>query len=148
MKSAGEKARDTRRARLLAKLQIPAADPSADDFAVCTLCGDFAERPHACESVLQARIIVAVIADVALRTWGTFWVEYCVGNIAKRPPREGLETRELELRLAEIGVADPLGFTYGAENVRGRKTKKRGKIGRLPDHFAKMLNDQEGGSRW
>jgi hypothetical protein len=134
-KIAAARAKATRRARRLAALPIPPADPSpADAFAVCKLCGDFLERPHACASVIAARETVADLTDPALRTWGAAWVEYCAGNLNHRPAWTGLETRELELRLAEMGLGDPDGFTYGMPVKRKPKDRRMGALsGRLPD---------------
>lgn len=138
-RAAALKARATLRAKRLAKLAIPAADPQDPaDFSVCQLCHQLRDRPHSCLAIDIARGVVAEVADVKVRTWGAHWVEYCVGNIAKRPARLGLDVRALELRLSQIGVVDPAGFEYGVDNVRGRKSK-RAPVGKLPEDLARWL---------
>jgi hypothetical protein len=143
-RAAALKARATLRANRLRKLRVPVADaPAADDFSVCVLCHDLCDRPHECEAILRAREIVAEVASKPLREWGASWVEYCAGNIARRPYREQLDVRALELRLSHLGLVDPLGFAYGVDNVRQRRGGRRAPVGKLPDELARWLENRK-----
>lgn len=122
------------------------AKAGADDFAVCKLCGGFRDRPHACAAVLQARELVAQCTGLERRAWGTFWVEYCVGNLDMRPKAK-CDVRDLELRLARLGIVDPLGFAYAEENTKlKRRTARRGPVGDVPEELARYRENNRRGS--
>lgn len=69
------------------------------------------------------------LRNPSLARWGSQWVSYCL-TAGPRPVRHvgeaGKACRALELELASLGIVDPEGFTYGAEERAPRKRKFRG----------------------
>lgn len=89
---------------------------------------------------------VARIRHPALRAWAARWVAYCLTPGTKRPVRHageaGKACRRVELQLADCGVVDPEGFTYGTEERAPRKRKFkgafRGVAGQLEEYRERM----------
>lgn len=97
---------------------------------------------------LWARAVrhVALIRQPALKLWAARWVAYCLTPGTKRPVRHageaGKACRRVELALADCGIVDPEGFTYGTEERAPRKRKFkgvfRGVAGQLEEYRDRM----------
>lgn len=79
----------------------------------------------------RALAFVSRIRIPALRTWAARWVAYCTTPGTDRPVfhagKAGEACRRVELQLADFGIVDPEGFSYGrAERGPKRKRKFRG----------------------
>lgn len=77
----------------------------------------------------RALSYVAHLQEPALRAWASRWLTFCTVGGA-RPVRHageaGKACRRVELELARVGVVDPDGFSYAAEERAPRKRKFRG----------------------
>lgn len=82
----------------------------------------------------------------ALKAWAARWVDYCLITGKPRPVRHageaGKACRRVELTLADLGIVDPEGFTYAAEERAPRKRKFkgafRGVAGQLEEYRERM----------
>lgn len=116
-------------------------------FDVCPACETTMGSTHVCSgNIRAARETVLDAMTKALREWGWAWVDFVLGegDRPKLPKRLAAEARELELRLAGYGLADPLGLQVGTELLRLKRTapRRHTRSGQQPEELRRHLADR------
>lgn len=113
-------------------------------FETCPNCNEVMGVTHVCASkIREAREAVLSTQTPALRRWGWAWITFVIGEGQRPTPPRGVSTRALELRIAGLGLADPNGIAYGADNLRKRRRPRRHtRTGKMPETLRRHLADQ------